>query len=318
MKNQQPIGTQLSTLKTDMIQTSFYSTMTSSKLGTAKRWVLLLAAVAGGLLLLQSYTVVRPGETAIKTKWGKYKDGALPQGLHVYNPIGTKVVKYSLRITEYSEKMHLPTKEGLEINTALTLLYHLRPGSEQNVYSQFEKDYAGPLILNSLYAIAGQATTTFYANDIITQCEAMEKQTFDQLVHAVSPWSIVMDKVLVKDIFLPPDVTQAVANKVGAQQVAQKAQYDVQKQRVELDFFMEKQLKEAQLAVNKQKIDADRLQIEADAIRKAQATINESLTDRILKYKSLEVSKGLITSPNAKVIISNTGTPFLLNTATKE
>lgn len=274
-----------------------------------------VSAIIAGIFLLQSCAIVRPGETAIKTRWGKYKDGVLAQGLHVYNPIGTKVVKYSLRITEYSEKMHLPTKEGLEINTALTLLYHLKPGSEQNVYSKFGKDYAPPLILNSLYAIARQSTTTYFANDIITQREVMEKDMTDRLVAIVSPYGIVIDKVLLKDIILPPDVTQAIANKVSAQQVAQKAEYEVQKQRIELDFFIEKQLKEAQLAVDKQKIESDRIQIEAEAIKKAQNTINESLTDKVLKYKSLEVTKGLITSPNAKVIISNSSTPFLLNTS---
>ena len=297
------------------MKTNFFSTKTQIKMTLAKRAVIILSALIAGLLFLQSCTVIRPGETAVKTKWGKYKDGSLSQGLHVYNPIGTKVVKYSLRITEYSEKMHLPTKEGLEINTALTLLYHLKPGSEQNVYSKFGKDYASPLILNSLYAIAREATTSYYSNDIITQREEMEKSIFGKLAAIVSPYGIVIDKVLLKDIILPPDVTQAIANKVSAQQVAQKAEYDVQKQRVELDFFIEKQLKEAQLAVDKQKIEAERLQIESESIKKAQNIINESLTDRILKYKSLEVTKGLITSPNAKIIISNSSTPFILNTS---
>lgn len=282
-----------------------------------KQSAIILTAIIGGVLFLQSCSVVRPGETAIKTRWGKYRDGTLAQGLHVYNPIGTKVIKYSLRITEYSEKMHLPTKEGLEINTALTLLYHLRPGAEKNVYSKFGKDYASPLILNSLYAIARGATTTYFSNDIITQREEMEKSITDKLVAIVSPYGIVIDKVLLKDIILPPDITQAIANKVSAQQVAQKAEYEVQKQRVELNFFIEKQLKEAQLTVDKQKIESERLQIEAESIKKAQFTINESLTDKVLKYKSLEVTKGLIVSPNAKVILFNGNNPFLLNTGEK-
>jgi regulator of protease activity HflC (stomatin/prohibitin superfamily) len=296
------------------MKTKFFSTGTQKKIQIVNRPVILFSVIIAGMLFFQSCTVVRPGETAVKTRWGKYKNGVLSQGLHVYNPIGTKVVKYSLRITEYSEKMHLPTKEGLEINTALTLLYHLKPGYEQNVYSKFGKDYASPLIMNSLYAIARQSTTTYFANDIITQREAMEKDINDRLVAIVTPYGVIIDKVLLKDIILPSDITQAIANKVSAQQVAQKAEFDVQKQRVELNFFIEKQLKEAQLTVDKQKIEAERIQIEAESIRKAQIIINESLTDKILKYKSLEVTKGLITSPNAKVIISNGTTPFILNT----
>lgn len=296
------------------MKTNFFSTTTKLKPYFVKQPVITLAVLVAGILFLQSCTIVRPGETAIKTRWGQYKDGALSQGLHVFNPIGTRIIKYSLRITEYSEKMHLPTKEGLEINTALTLLYHLKPGAEQNVYSKFGKDYASPLILNSLYAIARGATISYFSNDIITQREEMEKDITGKLVAIVSPYGIVVDKVLLKDIILPPDVTQAIANKVSAQQVAQQAEYDVQKQRVNLDFYIEKKLKEAQLTVDEQKLEAQRLQIEAESINKAQITINQSLTDKIIQYKGLEISKGLITSPNAKVIISNTNTPFLLNT----
>jgi regulator of protease activity HflC (stomatin/prohibitin superfamily) len=297
------------------MKTKIFSSETQIKAQQVNRPVIILSAITAALLFLQSCAVISPGESAVKTRWGKYKNGTLTQGLHVYNPIGTKVVKYSLRITEYSEKMHLPTKEGLEINTALTLLYHLKPGSEQNVYSKFGKDYAKPLILNSLYAIAREATTTYYSNDIITQRKEMEKDITDKLVAIVSPYGIVVDKVLLKDIILPPDVTQSIANKVSAQQIAQKAEFDVQKQRVELDFYIEKQLKEAQLTVDKQKIESERLQIEAVAIRKAQGTIDETLTEKLLKFKSLEVTKGLFTSPNAKVILFNTNTPFLVNTA---
>ncbi|MBI1780769.1 MAG: prohibitin family protein [Sphingobacteriales bacterium] len=296
------------------MKTNFLSWQFRMQRQTVKQFGVFLLFAFTALFFLQSCSVVRPGETALKTRWGKYKDGTLTQGLHVYNPIGTKVIKYSLRITEYSEKMHLPTKEGLEINTALTLLYHLKPGSEQSVYSKFGNDYASPLILNNLYAIARQSTISYYANDIITQRETMEKEITESLVANVSPYGIVIDKVLLKDIILPSDITQAIANKVSAQQVAQKAEFDVQKQRVELNFSIEKQLKEAQLTVDKQKIEAERLQIEAESIKKAQIIINESLTDKVLKYKSLEITKGLITSPNAKVIISNGNTPFLLNT----
>jgi hypothetical protein len=43
-----------------------------------------------------------------------------------------------------------------------------------------------------------------------------------------------------------------------------------------------------------------------------QNTINASLTDRLLKYKSIEVTKELVTSPNAKIIITD-GKSMMLN-----
>jgi len=57
----------------------------------------------------------------------------------------------------------------------------------------------------------------------------------------------------------------------------------------------------------------DVLQIDADAIKNYQNIISPSITYRLLKYKSLEVSKELVRSHNAKVIITN-GKSMMLNT----
>ncbi len=265
------------------------------------------------IFMMPSCVIVRPGETAIKTKWGKYRGEALDQGLHFFAPFSGTAIKFSTRITEYSEKMHLPTKEGLAINAQITLLYHMKPEAAQLIYSRFGKDYTTPLIINNLYAIVRQATTQYYAAEIITQREALEKIVTDNMTASVEPYGVVVDRALVKDILLPPDVEQAIANKVKAQTAAEQAEYEVQKQRVELEFKIEKQLKEADLAIATQKKEAERLQIEAEAVKKAQSTINESITDKTLEYKSLEVTKGLITSPNSKVFITNGTSPLLLS-----
>jgi hypothetical protein len=55
------------------------------------------------------------------------------------------------------------------------------------------------------------------------------------------------------------------------------------------------------------------MQIEANAIKNYQLTINPSLTDKLLKYKSIEVTKELVKSPNAKVIITDGKTMMLNN-----
>jgi len=54
------------------------------------------------------------------------------------------------------------------------------------------------------------------------------------------------------------------------------------------------------------------MQIEANAIKNYQNTINSSLTDKLLKYKSIEVTKELVKSPNAKIIITD-GRSMMLN-----
>ena len=67
-----------------------------------------------------------------------------------------------------------------------------------------------------------------------------------------------------------------------------------------------------EFVINKQKKEAVRLLIEAEGIRKSQLIIDSSLTTKLLQYNSIQMMKGLLTSPNAKVIITDGKTSVIL------
>jgi regulator of protease activity HflC (stomatin/prohibitin superfamily) len=103
----------------------------------------------------------------------------------------------------------------------------------------------------------------------------------------------VVDAVLLKDIDLPDQMMKAIESKVMAEQAA-----------LQMEFVIEKQKKEA-----------ERMIIEATAVKQAQDIINSSLTDKQLQYNQIEAIRSLTNSPNAKIIITspNTGN-VLINT----
>jgi prohibitin 1 len=71
---------------------------------------------------------------------------------------------------------------------------------------------------------------------------------------------------------------------------------------LQMEFVIQKAVKEA-----------ERLSIEAEGIKKAQNIIDSSLTESLLKYNYIEMLKGLSTSPNAKVIITDGKLPVMIN-----
>jgi prohibitin 1 len=232
----------------------------------------------------------------------------------------------------FGRKFH--TKEGLEITADVTLLYHLKSQAAQNMYSTFGLDYGKSLVLNSFIAASREATLLYYAKDIITERENLEHKIRQKLESEVSSYGIVVDALLFKDIALPAEIAQAIQHKVKSEQdlidlkldieKLRKEQkfkiekdslqltFDLQKQKRDLDFSIIKQRAEGQFAVEKQKLEADRTIIEATALKKSQDIINSSITDKLIKYKSLDITKGLITSPNTKLIITDGRAPINL------
>ena len=57
--------------------------------------------------------------------------------------------------------------------------------------------------------------------------------------------------------------------------------------------------------IEKQKKEAERVIIQAEATKKAQDIINSSLTEKQLQYNQIEMLRSLSTSPNSKIIITD-------------
>ena len=107
----------------------------------------------------------------------------------------------------------------------------------------------------------------------------------------ISDKGFSVDAVLLKEITMPPQIFQAVENKLKSEQESLQMEY----------------------IISKQKKEAERMQIEAEAIKKYNATISESLNDLLVKWNSVQVLKALVTSPNSKVIITDGKSPMIVN-----
>lgn len=242
------------------------------------------------VLLLASCTIIRPGEVGIKQTLGKMKKKPYTSGSVVFNPFLSKVITINVRTVEIYETLPLPTKEGLSVDAQITLLYHVKPEAAKDVYTNFGTNYEKVIVNSNFLATAREVSSRYFAKELYAiEREKVEKVIADELAQHIGSKGFVIDAVLLKDIILPPALSQAILDKVNAEQAS-----------LQMEFLIAKQRKEA-----------ERLIIEAQGIKIAQTIIDSSLSSKMLQYKNLEIMKGLIVSPNAKVIITDGKAPLI-------
>jgi prohibitin 1 len=272
------------------------------------------------LLLITSVascrTTVNPGQVGFIVHRGVVQPGILSPGRYHHNA-SAHIITLNTRITEYSTVMSPPTKEGLEVKMNLTVLYHIKPDAAPTIYTNVGLDYGNTIVVNNFMAIVREYTMTYSAVELLGERETIEKNIEDKLREAISPYGVVLDDVLVKDIDMPATVLQAIENKAKADQVAKQTTLELQTKREREDFDLESREKELKFALEKQRSDSLTMQIEANAIKNYQNIVGPSLTDRLLKYKSIEVTKELVASPNAKIIITDGKTMMVNNVSDK-
>jgi len=242
--------------------------------------------------MLFSCAVIRPGEVGIKQKFGKLKGKTKTQGLLFYNPFTSSVVRVPIRTINREIKLNLPSKEGLNVQAEISILYHIEQEKVSEIISSVGKGYERTLILSTFRSASADVCARFYAKDMHSGKRGeIEKEIKNQMSKLLDDRGFIIEAVLMKSITLPKGLYSAIESKLQAEQEAQQ-----------MKFILQREEKEA-----------ERKRIEAAGIRDAQLIIKEGITEGNIQWKSLEVLKEISMSPNAKLILTDGKTPVLIN-----
>lgn len=242
--------------------------------------------------ILCSCAVIRPGEVGIKQKFGKLKGKTKTQGLLFYNPFTSSVVRVPIRTINKEIKLNLPSKEGLNVQAEISILYHIKEDKVSEIIASVGKAYERTLILSTFRSASADVCARFYAKDMHSGKRGeIEKEIKTQMAKLLKDRGFNIEAVLMKSITLPKGLYSAIEAKLQAEQAAQQ-----------MEFVLQREEKEA-----------ERKRIEAQGIRDAQLIIKEGITEGNIQWKSLEVLKEISMSPNAKLILTDGKTPVLIN-----
>jgi prohibitin 1 len=253
-----------------------------------KNRIILIVGIA---TILSSCAVIRPGEVGVKQKLGRLSDKTNASGVVLYNPFISKIIKVSVQTNNLELSLNLPSKEGLSVNSQISILYKLIPEQAPFVIKNLGLEYE-PIISNVFRSASSDICSQYFAKDLHSGMRAeIEKAIKEKMMEILGNQGVQIDAVLMKSIQLPEDLSNSIERKLQAEQ-------DVMR--------MEFTLKQA-------KLEAEKKVIEAQGTSDAQKIISQGLTDEIIKIRSIEAFLELSKSPNSKVIITDGKTPFLIN-----
>lgn len=255
----------------------------------APRATALLAAAL--LPLLGACATVRQDQVGVKTTFGRISSGTLSPGAQFVVPGVNRVVRLPARTVNREVRLELPSREGLNIAAEVSILYRIRPEQAAQILTTGGVAYEDDVVIPVFRSAAADAAARFMAKDMYGgERAAIERQIQTLMQQSLTPRGFVVEQVLLKSIRLPADLAQAVEEKLAAEQRAEQ-----------MKFVLERE-----------KSEAERKRIEAEGTRQAQEIIAGSLTPMVISFKSIEAFRELARSPNAKVIVTDGRTPYLI------
>jgi regulator of protease activity HflC (stomatin/prohibitin superfamily) len=285
-------------------------------------------------IVLQACTVIRQGEVGVKRRLGKIDPQYVEQGPKGYNFLTTRILKVPTRTMNIEVKPDLPSKEGLTIRSEISILYRIKPEAAPKIVQGIGLNYESEVILPVFRSSAADITAKFLAKDMHSGERALiEGAIRKQMVDILDPKGFVIDNVLLKSIALPAGLARTIEEKLQAEQEAQRMEFvkerekrDAERRIIEAEGKKEIARIQAEGEKNASIIQAEArkrmfeieaegkanaMGIEAIATRRANDTINKTLTPTILKLRQIEAFRALSNSNNSKLILTDGKTPFL-------
>ena len=274
------------------------------KVASAMRIAALAFIVIG--VLTACIKQIGAGQIGVKSLFGKVDDEILTSGLNVVNPlvdvktIDIKTQNYTMSgIHDEGDKagddaIRVLTADGLEVVIDLTVLYRVISTEAPRIVKETGLDYRDKIVRPLTRTKIRDNSVYFTAIDLYsTKRDLFQGRIFKSIEEDFKKRGLVLEQLLVRNITLPATVKGSIEEKIKAEQDAQKMEFVLQKEKQE----------------------AERKRVEAQGIADYQKIISSGLGDKQLQYEQIQIMKGLITSPNAKVIIMGSGkTPVILDT----
>ena len=247
------------------------------------------------LALVQCLTVIPAGNVGVVDVFGTVSDNTLKAGINPVNPFA-RVIKFSIQTQELKEVMDVPSKEGLTVQLEISLLFHMNPERAADVYRTVGENYVEVLVEPQFRSVARGVTAGYDAKALYTsEREMLAQQILRELEGIISPRGVEVEYTPLRRVGLPPGLTQAIEEKLRAEQESQRMQFVLTKERQE----------------------ADRKRIEAQGISDFQNIVAKGISEQLLRWKGIEATEKVAQSPNTKVIIvgaGKDGLPIILDT----
>jgi regulator of protease activity HflC (stomatin/prohibitin superfamily) len=245
------------------------------------------------------------GQIGVQSLFGKVQDEVLSSGLNFVNPL-MDVKTIDVRTQNYTmsgvhnegdvagdDAIRVLTADGLEVVIDLTVLYRVQSSQAPKIVREIGYDFKN-VVVRPITRTKIRDNAVYYTAVDLYSVKRDEFQTriFKTIEENLKARGLVLEQLLVRNISLPASVKGSIEEKIKAEQDAQKMQYVLQKEKQE----------------------AERKRVEAQGIADYQKIISMGLGDKQLQYEQIQAMKGLMTSPNSKVIIMGGGkTPVILD-----
>lgn len=220
------------------------------------------------LPLVNPFVIVDAGKRGVVKNFGAVSKMVLDEGLHFRLPFVQQVVMMDVRVQKAQTDSAAASKDLQDTNSVIALNYHILPEKAWKVYQEigveFKERIIDPIVQEGVKAV----TAKYTAVELITERAMVGKEIKSILKEKLLPYDIIVDEFSIINFSFSQQFVNAIEAKQTAEQLALKAQRDLERIKIEAE----------------QKIAAAKAEAEALRLQK------ENISPDLIKLRQIEAS----------------------------
>ncbi len=254
------------------------------------------SALSFFLCITSGCVTIGPGQVGVLWRAsGGTQRQTYGEGLH---PIAAwnEMYIYDLRSMSHGEQLLVIAVNGLSLRLDTSVRYHIEPSQvvalQEEIGPEYYKTILEPVLRSEARRVFGKYTPEEIYS---TKRDVIEREIREGVKAKIEGRHLALEAILIRNVELPPTISNAIDQKLAAEQEVLKMQYV--------------------LAVAK--AAAEQKQIEAQGMADYNRTVSASLSPAIMEFERIQQMTKLANSPNAKTVLIGSGvgtTPVMLST----
>lgn len=202
-----------------------------SDTGKLRRFIFVILAIVG---LYMSAYIISAGERGVLMEFGKVRDDTvLSPGIHFVIPFYNTVARMDVQTQVFESETMAASNDLQDAKTKVAVNYHLSPTSVNALYRDVGIDYHNRIIAPAIQEVLKASTSKFKAEELITRREAVKDMVQAGLIERLGNRGIVIEQISITNFEFSQVFSQAIEQKVTAQQLALKAENDLRRVEIE-------------------------------------------------------------------------------------
>ena len=205
------------------------------------------------ITVISSFQTIKSGEVGLKVRFGKIVKSQLNEGFNLKIPYIEDIVVVNIKVQKIELRTESSSKDLQTIETDIAVNYRIESDEASNLYRTVGNNYESTVLDPAIKESIKSTIAKYTAAEVITSRSEVSLKCMEELQTKVKKYGIVIDNFNITNLSFSPEYTKAIEEKQVAEQRLSKA-----------------------------KLEAEAKLVEAEATRKANDLMRQSLTDKLI------------------------------------